>query len=282
MSGQTSLSAPLGSTRTDPEDGRPLYLAPSEETWVGLDGPALRVSKLEHADQLFPLRRIGRIHTNRRVDWEMKALLACADQGIPVIFMDDEGQVMARLLGRPGERDELRNRLIAFLLRPESLGMLQHWMQTSRHRAARWAAGKLRLGTQMADVASIRERINQQTQSFAGEDAARQTRQWLRGLAYTWMEEHLRDLGLGRTTELGQAGRPPLAAELTDIFYWYLEPARHGWLKRRNLAAKRKRQPVMPPSQRDVIWLFESHALKAAARGREITGSLHRWLIHET
>ena len=269
-------------TATDPSDGRPLYLAPSEETWVGLDGAALRVSSLHRAEQLFPLRRIGRIHTNQRVDWEMQALLACADQGIPIVFMDDDGQVLARLLGRPGARDELRNRLIPFLLRPEALGMLQHWLQTSQHRAARWAALKLRLGSQTADAAAIRERINQETTAFVGEQASRQTRQWLRGLAYNWMEEHLHDLGLARTTELGQAGQPSLAAELTGLFYWYLEPARHGWLKRRYLAARRKGAPVIPPTQRDIVWLFESRALKAAARGREITSSLHRWLIHET
>lgn len=266
----------------DPQDGRPLYLAPSAETWVGLDGPALRVSSLEQAERLFPLRRIGRVHTNARVEWETEALMACAERGIPVVFVDEDGQVLARLLGRPGERDELRNRLIAFLLRPESLGMLRHWMQTSRHRAARWAAIKLRLGTQLADTSAIRQRIDAQTAHVAGEQVAAQTRQWLRGLAYAWMEEHLRDLGLGRSTELGQAGRPPLAADLTDIFYWYLEPARQGWLKRRYLAAKRKGQPLMTPSRQDVVRLFESRALKVAARGREISGSLHRWLIHET
>ncbi|NEV65051.1 CRISPR-associated endonuclease Cas1 [Thiorhodococcus minor] len=276
-----SSSALHGSTGIGTEDGRPLYLAPSEETWVGLDGAALRVSRLARADQLFPLRRIGRIYSSRRADWETGALIACAEQGIPVIFMSDDGEVLARLLGRPGERDELRNRLIPFLLRPESLGMLQHWLQTHRRRAARWAAGKLRLGSQIADIAWVRETINAQTQYFAGEAAARQTRQWLRALAYAWMEEHLNDLGLGRSTELAQAGRPSLAAELTDIFYWYLEPARHGWLKRRFLAAKRKGQPVVAPSHRDVVWLFESRALKAAARGREITANLHRWLIHE-
>ena len=261
---------------------RPLYLAPEGELWVGLDGPALRLSSLEHAEQLYPLRRIGRIHSGRQVAWEMDALMACADQGIPVVFVDDDGQVQARLLGRPGQRDELRSRLVEFLLLPEAHGRLRHWMDTHRHRAARWTAIKLGIGTQIVGAPAIRQWINRSAEHYAGARHAQLTRQWLRGLAYTWMEEHLSDLGFGRSNELGQAGSPCLAADLTDIFYWYLEPTRHGWLKRRALTARQRREPVRPPTQRDVVRLFESRAIRAAARGREITGNLHRWLIHET
>jgi len=326
--------------RIDPQRDTPspLYLAPAGQTWVGLDGPALRISQPDRAERLYPLRRIGRVHTNQRVDWEQDALLACAEAGIPVLFLDDDGRILARLLGRPGQRDELRGRLIEFLLRPEAAGMLRHWMDQHRHRAARWAALKLgafgtktrrnrrsgvgglplavhpnpaaagappltpptdlapsvpelagtrdtppalRAAARTAHAADIRTWINRRAERLAGADAALHSRQWLRGLAYGWMEEHLADLGFGRTTEVAQAGAPPLAADLTDIFYWYLEPARIGWLTRRHLAARRRGQPLRPPTYRDTVRLFESGATRAAARGRELTGSLHRWLIHE-
>jgi hypothetical protein len=68
------------------EAAAPLYLAPEGEAWVGLDGPALRVSRLDRAERIFPLRRIARVHTSPRVDSEQAALLACADAGIPVLF----------------------------------------------------------------------------------------------------------------------------------------------------------------------------------------------------
>jgi hypothetical protein len=260
----------------------PLYIAAQGETFVGLDGPALRVSQPGSADRLFPLCRIGRVHTSPRADWEQTALLACAEVGIPVVFVDDDGQILARLLGRPGERDELRSRLVEFLLRPEAAGMLRYWMDQSRHRAARWAAlklGRRRVGER---AAQIRQWVNRAAEGLAGAESAEHTRQWLRSLAYGWMEAHLADLGLGRTTELGQAGDPPLAADLTDILYWYLEPARIGWLRRRQLAAQHNDQPLRPPLHADLVKLFESRHLRVASRGREITGSLHRWLIHET
>jgi len=260
----------------------PLYLAPQGETWVGLDGGALRVSQPGRAERLFPLRRVARVHTNTRADWEQAALLACAEAGIPVVFLDDDGLVVARLLGRPGERDELRNRLVTFLLRPEAPGMLRHWMDASRGRAARWAAIKLGRRPGPARTAEIRQWINGRAEHLANPGIARQTRQWLRGLAYGWMEEHLADLGFARTTEVGQAGQPPLAADLTDILFWYLEPARLGWLERRHLAARRKGEPLRAPDYREAVQLFESRQVRCALRGREITGSLHRWLIHET
>lgn len=264
------------------EAAMPLYLAPQGETWVGLDGPALRISRPDSAERLFPLQRIARVHSSPRVDWEQAALLACAEAGIPVLFVDDDGQVIARILGRPGQRDELRNRLVELLLRPEGTGMLRYWMDRNRLRAARWAAIKLGRRPGDASAADIRRWVNHTADQMAGPDAARQTRQWLRSLAYGWMEAHLADLGFGRSTELGQAGQPPLAADLTDILYWYLEPARLSWLLRRRLSAQQKQEPQEAPVYRDAVRLFESPEARAAVRGREITGCLHRWLIHET
>jgi hypothetical protein len=264
------------------EPAAPLYLAPEGEVWVGLDGPALRISRLDSAERLIPLRRIARVYTSPRVDWEQAALLACADTGIPVLFIDDDGRVIARLLGRPGQRDELRNRMVAFLLLPEAPAMLRHWIDRHRQRAARWAEIKLGWRPSTERAAEIRRRVNKTAVRLAGPEGAERSRQWLRGRAYGWMEAHLADLGFARSTELGQAGQPALAADLTDILFWYLEPSRIGWLMGRRLAAERKGEILKPPTYRDAVQVFESARARAAVRGREITGCLHRWLIHET
>lgn len=266
----------------------PLYLCPEGPTRVRLDGPALAVARDGEAERLFPLGRIARIHSGPRAQWEQAALLACAEAGIPVQFIDADGAVRARLLGRPGARDELRNRLLPFLLRPEAPGMLNHWLGQTRQRAARWAG--LKLGYRPPPAAArprdraqdIRRWINTTADRLAGADAALHTRQWQRTLAYGWMEAHLADLGLARNTELGAAGTPALAAELAAILHWYLEPARLGWLRRRAQAARHRGEPVRPPTHRETVHLIASREARLAQRGREITGSLHRWLIHET
>jgi hypothetical protein len=238
------------------------------------------VSREGRAAQLFPLRRLSRIYSSQRVDWTSEALLACAGTGIGVVFVDDDGEVTARLLGRPGERDELYCRLEEFLLLPQAEGMYRHWRFELRGRAAWWAGVKLAVPVAHRDPERCRDWVNRMAARYAGQREGERSRQRLQSLAFAWMQGHLQDLGLGLNTELGQAGEPPLARDLSDILMWYLEPARVGWLKRRYLAAQRRGEAVRPPRREDLVRLFECRATRAARRGREITSLLHRWLIH--
>jgi hypothetical protein len=262
-------------------DTRPLYLAPGGDTRVVLDGPALCVQREERAEQLFPLQRIGRVYSSTRVQWTTEALLACAGRGIGVLFVDEQGEISARLLGRPGERDEMRLRFSEFMLLPQAPDMYQHWLHGMRQRIAYWTALRVDAPPSLRDPRGCRQWIERQAQRYAGRRAAERSRQWLRSLAYHWMESHLADLGFGADTELGQAGEPSLARDLAELLMWYLEPARIGWLRRRNLAATARGEPLCSPAHADVVRLFESRSLRVAKRGRDLTGSLHRWLIHE-
>jgi hypothetical protein len=263
-------------------DARPLYLAPLADTCVTLDGPALCVSREEEAPRLFPLARLSRVVTATVIDWSSAALLACAERGISIVFMDEQGTVSARLTGQPGQTDDLYRRLSDFLLLPQAAGRYGWWVRNYRRRASHWAGLKIGIGITLRDPRTCRPQIERLAQRFAGESAAIATRQWLRALAYAWMQAHLQDLGLGAPQALGQEGEPALARDLTEVLVWYLEPARLGWLRSRQLAAQRKREALRPPTQRELVQLFESRAVRVAERGREITGTLHRWLIHET
>ena len=261
-------------------DARPLYIVPAGDTRVVLDGPALCVAREERSPQLFPLRRLSRVYSSDRADWTSEALLACAAAGVAVVFIDESGEVVARVLGRPGERDELYGRLVEFLLLPQATGMYRHWREDLRRRAAWWAGVKLAVPVGLRGPGPCRDWINREAVRYAGQAGGEHSGQWLRSLAFNWMHGHLQDLGLGRNSELAQAGGPQLAKDLADILMWYLEPARIGWLRRRCLAAQRKGEAVRPPGHRDLVALFESRATRAGVRGREITSLLHRWLVH--
>lgn len=261
-------------------DARPLYIAPAGDTRVALDGPALVVSHEEQSERLFPLCRLSRVYSGAWVDWTSEALLACAAAGVTVVFVDDAGKVVARVLGRAGQRDELFHRFTEFLLLPQAAGMYRHWREDLRRRAAWWAGAKLGMPKAARGPAECRDWINREAACCAGPEHGERSRQWLRALAFAWMQAHLQDLGFGLSTELAQTGEPALARDLTEVLAWYLEPARIGWLKTRYLAAQRGREAVRPPRQEDLVRLFESRAARAAVRGREITSLLHRWLIH--
>ena len=263
-------------------EARPLYLAPVPDTYVSLDGPALCLSREEQAPRFFPLQRLSRVVTATTIGWSSEALLACAGRGISVVFMDERGDITARLVGRPGACDDLYQRLSEFLLLPQAEGMYGFWFRTYRRRAAHWAGLKTGIPVAERNPVHGRDQIERLAKRVAGGPAAVQTRQWLRALAFGWMQAHLQDLGLGAGQPLGQIGQPTLVRDLTELLVWYLEPARLGWLRSRQLAARRKGEALRAPTQREVVQLFESRAVRVAERGREITGTLHRWLIHET
>jgi hypothetical protein len=263
-------------------DARPLYITPDSETRVELDGPALRVTREELAEQFFPLQRLSRVYSARRVAWTSEAMLACADLGVSIVFVDDSGTVVARLLGRPYFPDSLYHRMVEFLMLPQAEGMYRYWLDNLRRRAAHWAGVKLGAPVALRDPRHCREWVNRQAHRYAGRKAAERSWQWLRSIAFSWMQAHLQDLGFGAENELGQVGAPVLARDLSDVFMWYLEPARIGWLRSRHLAALHKGVGPSPPEHWEMVTLFESRAARAAVRGREITSNLHRWLIHET
>lgn len=262
-------------------DARPLYVVATGDTHVRLDGAALSVQRDERAARLFPLQRLSRIYSGTDVQWTTEALLACADIGIGILFVDRQGAIGARLLGRPGARDEMLLRFSEFLLLPQAPDMYQHWLQGMRRRIAYWAGVRVDAPAELRDPRHCRQWIERRAIGYARRQGAERTRQWLRAMAYHWMESHLADLGFGAHTELGQAGEPSLARDLAELLMWYLEPARIGWLRRRHSAAQHRGEPLRPPNHPDTVRLFESRATRVAKRGRDITGSLHRWLIQQ-
>lgn len=278
----TPAPKPLPAERALELDARPLYLAAGSDTRVRLDGRALSVQREERAEQIFPLARIGRIHSSARVQWTTEALLACADRGISVVFVSDDGDIQARLLGRPGTRDELLLRFCELHMLPQAPALYGHWLRVIRARTAYWACARLGAPKGARDPRNGRAWIEHQAQRYAGSRGAERTRQWLRSLAYQWMAAHLHQLGFGHNTELGQSGEPSLARDLAELLMWYLEPPRIGWLHRRFDAARYRKQPLRLPRHHETVRLFESRAARVAQRGQDITSCLHRWLVSET
>lgn len=272
-------SRPIPTADAPPPAPKPLYLMPHAGMRVELDGPALRVSLPEQAERLFPLVRLSRVYVQGAPVWSTEALLACADRGISVVFADRYGEVLARVLGRPGLRYELHQRFVDFLERPDADDLYRLWRDALERQAVLWLHTRLGEPGPSPSAADLRSRVEQAATRLAGRDGALRSRQWLRALAFGWMQAHLQELGFGRQGEQGQDGRPALVADLTRLLAWYLEPARLGWLNRRFQTAQHKAEPVRPPSRKETVAMFQSRETRAAARGRALTNRLHRWLV---
>lgn len=123
----------------------PLYIDGSPGCRVVLDEPALRVSLANKADQLFPMSRVSRVVCKGVVDWSMSALLACADAGIAVLFLEKNGELRARWLGRATERQSLTQRLIDLLTRADGPDLYKNWTLAMEKLAARSFARRIGL-----------------------------------------------------------------------------------------------------------------------------------------
>ena len=115
---------------------RPLWLNSSDPTQVTLEDSALVIAVGEQAERWLPLRRVSRIIANRHTEFDTEALLACAEEGITLLFLDHFGRPLARVMGRPGERQGLHQRLVELFDHPDGEDRYRDWLRANRRRVA--------------------------------------------------------------------------------------------------------------------------------------------------
>lgn len=263
----------------DRPDRRPLYLDARQSTHVSLDGPALRIRVAGQAERNVPLRRLSRIVTNARAEFTTEALLACADRGITLVFLADDGEVRARVLGTPGERQELRQRLLDLMARPDWRKIYRDWLYAVERQTVNGVRRKLRAPDTIGMPRPLRAWVDAQAIRLSDANIAATTRCWFAELGFAWMLHHGQQLGLGAQSELLQDGWPDLAGDLATVFEWELEPVRLGWLLRRHRWHARNKGRLHAVTRRDMVRLFERNSTRLGRAGRALTNRLHYWLV---
>lgn len=260
-------------------DRRPLYLDARERTFISLDGPALRILVSGQAERSVPLRRLSRIVTNPRAEFTTDALLACADRGISLVFLADDGEVRARVLGMPGERQELRQRMLDLMARPDWRELYRDWLYAVERQTVISVRRKLRAPERIGTPKQLRAWSETQAVRLSDTDTAARTRRWLRELGFAWMLNHGQQLGLGAQSELLQDGWPDLTGDLAGIYEWEMEPVRLGWLWRRHYWQARNGARLRSVTRREMVRLFERNGARLGKAGRALTNRLHYWLV---
>jgi hypothetical protein len=200
---------------------RPLYIDGAPGCRVVLDEPALRVMMPDKADQLFPLSRISRVVCNGVVEWSMSALLACADAGINLLFLQKNGEVRARWLGRGGERQSPAQRLVDLLARADGRQRYENWYLSVEKLAARSFAR--RMGLKDWREVSVNELRRRLSLSLSEQDRHRANllRSLLHGELLVWLPE----CGFSSDDEALLSGDLDLASDLSGILLWDFYPA---------------------------------------------------------
>lgn len=125
---------------------RPLYIEGDKPTRVEWDAPALKVCVQGYAEQWFPLSRVSRILVQGQIDFATDALLACAEQGVSVVFFVD-GEIKARCLGVGESRQAVLQRLADLLTHSEGIELYANWYQAMERMVVRSVGRKLGLNT---------------------------------------------------------------------------------------------------------------------------------------
>lgn len=195
---------------------RPLYIDGVTGCRVIFDDPALRVIVPDQADRLFPLQRISRVICRGCIEWSMPALLACADEGIQLLFLKSGGEIRARWLSWSNERQSLTQRLIDLLSRANGPELYANWFLSMEKLAARCFARRLGLpGWREYPVAQLRQRLKIDLGS-EGWQHAQLLKSVLYGELLIWLPEY----GFGRDGEALVSFHLDLASDLSELLLW--------------------------------------------------------------
>jgi hypothetical protein len=252
---------------------KPLYLD-GRNLQVRLDGPALKVSKPETADVLFPLQRVSRVVSSSTVGWELPALLACAEKGITVNFLDEHGDLVARCIGRVDDQDGLDRLLEEFLYRPDWENFYQQWLAAVENMALRSVARRSGLRfTEAPDAGTLRKMFLEGAKSMGAGLAFERMGQILQSLLLAFVSQYFQDLGID-VGHYNQKRFHPVR-DLAEVLFWDFQLARLSWLEDR-LTRDRAGLPVEPA---EVIPFFEARRERTERLARGLIFRLHRWLL---
>lgn len=199
---------------------RPLYIDGSPGCRVVLDEPALRVVVPDKADQLFPLSRISRVVCKGVVEWSMSALLACADVGINLLFLQKNGEVRARWLGQGSERQALTQRLVDLLARADGLQVYENWYLSMQKLAARSFARRMGVADWLE--VSINDLRRQLALTLSSEGQHRAN--LLQGLLHSELLTLLSECGFCSDDEALLSSNLDLALDLSKLLVWDYYP----------------------------------------------------------
>lgn len=132
----------------------PLYLEGRQPLIVDLNGPALLVKSETRASGRFPLQRLSRVIAGQQVQWRTRALLACLEQGIAVIFVDGRGRPAGYLHAMNEHASRLDQLIRETLSRPDWQETYKNWLRAEHMRVLHaWRAGQEAAGNIISEQA---------------------------------------------------------------------------------------------------------------------------------
>lgn len=251
---------------------KPLYLRGADLS-VRLDGPSLRISKNSCADQWFPLQRISRVISNQTVDWTVPALIACAQSGVTVSFLDSDGRLIARVLGLKSGSETLANRWHNLMLRPDWFAAYQVWRDAMHRMAIRSLVRRTGFEFDAFPSAKqLHQLFYQGADTIRALGASKKIGLQIRSLLYGMITQLLFSYGL--ITHLEGEFEVDLCVDFVEILFWDFQLARLSWLEHRLQSGITE-----APDDGEITAFFEKRRLRTEKLAGGLIRRFHKWLI---
>ncbi len=254
---------------------KPLYLEGQKGIRVFLDGPALLVRCAGEADRLYPVERLSRVVSHPAVSWEQDALLCLLGKSIPVIFIDDRGTIVARMLGAGGERSSLVQQLEELLGRADGTERYADWCAHNQREQLLALARHYPWLGHLPDPERVHRRLLETVSRQLERQAAIASIEHLRARTLAWTTERLMRLGIGAQTPHLTGGIIDLPTDLAGILQWKILLHWAGLLRR--YPAARKAFDDEQQRQRHLTWFYQQLEPTLDETGRRVLARLHLW-----
>lgn len=197
---------------------RPLYLNSSEPLRVRLQPPALCIGADDRAERLYPLRLIDRILVSGPVEWETGALLACAARDIAIVFNDNDGHALCRLVGPGAARGSLPELLARLFDRPDWEARYRQWCWAKNQQTRRYVARRMNIRfDEIRDLARLPQRCTARLHTVLDTRTLGRILQWMHADLHALVTTCLQNEGLWRDHALGLVEPIDLARDITHI-----------------------------------------------------------------
>lgn len=251
---------------------RPLYLQSPLPVTVRWETPALSVRHRGRAPRLFPLARISRVLVSGPVEWETAALLACADRGIPITFLEGDGELRAYLFGTSQRRAGLLYRLTDLLDRPDWRDRYDTWRESMLSLARRSLLRRLGMDPMRSPrLEVLGDRIMLLLEAQIGPASTTSVERRILGYCHGIAAEALADAGLDAAHSRYIDEYLDLPGDIAVLLRWDLQPALITAVE-----TGRIRGCVTTPQ---LVHFVEARSVRLHRLARGITSRLHRWLL---
>ncbi len=238
-----------------------LYLDGQNATRVLRDGPALRVRRAGAADALFPLGRLGRVVVRGQVEWQTSALLACAEGGVPVAFLNAQGRLRARVVGDPPSPDVagITSSFRVLLHGPGGRERYRDWVRAHLRRAVLgfvpWHA---RAGA-IPSPKAVKRMMDQRLRGYVKMPELRRFDRQLHGLVNERADRCIRKAGL--TLDPGELAKLAInpTRDFADIITVRALVPRERFIRRRWMQSRRRLECRARLEWRQAVQFAEEH-----------------------